>query len=95
MLGLIFKAYKMYEYRRDFMVLRFRFPVVFLWSAFGMVVYWISRLFFLFIVMDWYVQFYQTIFFFFGFFYCFGCDFAQNLHFITHTYRMRKHTKQK
>ena len=61
----IFKAYIMYKYRRDFAVLQFRFPVIFTLSAVGMFVYWISRLLFVFVVMDWYIySIYQIIFFF-------------------------------
>ena len=64
MLRFIFKAYKMCKYRREFPEFQFRFPIILLASVLGMVIYWISRLLFVFIVIDRYIQSYEINFFF-------------------------------
>ena len=95
MLHFIFKAHTMYKYRRSFAVLQFRFPVIFSLSALGMVIYWVSRLLFVFIVIDRYIQFYGiTLIFVFCFFFILVAI-LRKTDTLLHTQHMRKHTKQK
>lgn len=46
------KAIIIYKYRGAFAVLRYRFPLLYLMSAGGMVIYWISRLLFAILISD-------------------------------------------